>query len=124
LREHTLEKLLRAVRTGDVQGERAATWGDVDAELEEGAAATLELRDRMELAQTPRSGAEHEADAARQGDPLKGGGDESRQQLVALRAELGRAEGAGDRQGGHGIVLMMPGESGEDVPCSRVAPRR
>jgi hypothetical protein len=43
------EKLLRAVRTGDVQGERAATRADVDAKLEEGAAATLQLRRRRAM---------------------------------------------------------------------------
>ena len=83
---------------GDVEGERAITEREADAELEEGAALVLAPDDGVDLAHPLGSRREAKANAARQRCALYGVIGETEQEGVALLAQVSGGEGAGDGQ--------------------------
>ena len=87
-----------AVRTGDVERQRSVAEREANAELEEGAALVLAPGDGVDLAHPFRGRHEAEANAARQCRALHGVIGEAEQEGIALLAQVGGGETAGDGQ--------------------------
>src|SRR5689334_24251607 len=83
-REELGEQGRGAVRTGDVERQRAIAEREADAELEEGAALVLASHDGVDLTHPFGSGGKAEADAARQERTLHRVIGEAEQERIAL----------------------------------------